>query len=47
MYVLFSFHISVRCTSKTTIIIFGYQYYATLWLALRVYDAPHYRCSAP
>jgi hypothetical protein len=39
--------ITVRCTSKTTIIIFGYQYLATLWHAFRIYEKLNYRCSAP
>jgi len=30
-------NISVRCTSKTNFIIFGYQYYATLWLAANLF----------
>jgi hypothetical protein len=37
----------VRCTSNTTIIIFGYQYFATLWLAFRKDETLHNRCSAP
>jgi hypothetical protein len=40
-------NIPVRCTYKTTFILFGYQYYATLWLAFRFPKAMIYRCSAP
>jgi hypothetical protein len=40
-------NITVRCTSKTTTIIVGYQYYATLWLGFRFPKAIIYRCIAP
>jgi hypothetical protein len=39
--------IPVRCTSKTTMIIFGYQYYATLWLGFRNIETLNNRYIAP
>jgi len=51
-------NVSVRCTFEPMIIFFGYQYYATLWLAFRFSTIPFFhhsiipkqiinRCSAP
>jgi hypothetical protein len=38
-------NITVRCTSKTTTIIVGYQYYATLWLGFRFSIIPFFHHS--